>query len=73
MIFLNRLDSIFPKPVFKIFETVKSKVLNIAIKRENKKSARRAMDKALKDMEKSPNDSNRTKGQPSRGEGNKKR
>ena len=24
-------DSIFPKPVFKIFETVKSKILNIAI------------------------------------------
>ena len=39
----------------------------------NKKSARRAMDKALKDMEKSPNDSNRTKGQPSKGGGNKKR
>ena len=64
---------IFAKPVFKIFETVKSKVLNIAIKRENKKSARRAMDKALKDMEKSPNDSNRTKGQPSKGGGNKRR
>ena len=31
------------------------------------------MDKALKDMEKSPNDSNRTKGQPSRGGGTKKR
>jgi len=31
------------------------------------------MDKALKDMEKSPNDSNRTKGQPSRGGENKKR
>lgn len=30
------------------------------------------MDKALKDMEKSPNDSNRTKGQPSKGGGNKK-
>ena len=64
---------IFSKPVFKIFETVKSKVLNIAIKRENKKSARRAMDKALKDMEKSPNDSNRVKGQPSKGGGNKRR
>ena len=38
-----------------------------------KESARRAMDKALKDMEKSPNDSNRTKGQPSRGGENKKR
>ena len=39
----------------------------------NKKSARRAMDKALKDMEKSPNDSNRTKGQLSKGGGNKRR
>ncbi len=31
------------------------------------------MDKALKDMEKSPNDSNRIKGQPSKGGGNKRR
>ena len=31
------------------------------------------MGKALKDMEKSPNDSNRAKGQPSKGGGNKKR
>ena len=39
----------------------------------NKKSAKRAMDKALKDMEKSPNDSNRVKGQPSKGGGNRRR
>ena len=31
------------------------------------------MDKALKDMEKSLNDSNRTKGQLSKGGGNKRR
>ena len=38
-----------------------------------KEAARKAMNKALKDMEKSPNDSNRAKGQPSKGGGNKKR